>query len=92
LIPIVPSYGGCSEIVPKEYQYTTIEDAAERISNIIYHYDMINRKFVYGIAKKFSPENFTRNLKSVIDQTYIKNKHGDNTIQKTKGMLKKLSA
>jgi glycosyltransferase involved in cell wall biosynthesis len=92
LIPIVPSYGGCSEIVPKEYQYTTIEDAAERISNIIYHYDMINRKFVYGIAKKFSPENFTRNLKSVIDQTYIKNKHGDNTIQKTKSMLKKLSA
>jgi glycosyltransferase involved in cell wall biosynthesis len=91
LIPIVPSYGGCSEIVPREYQYTTIQDAAECISKNIDHYDGTKRKFVYEIAKQFSPENFTRNLKSLIDQAYLKNKHDNNASQKTKNMMNRLS-
>ncbi|HET7644749.1 MAG TPA: glycosyltransferase [Nitrososphaeraceae archaeon] len=81
LIPIVPSYGGCSEIVPLEYQYNTIPDAAACIFNSIYHYDTTKKNFLYGIAKQFSPENFTRNLKSVIDQTYIENKHRYSPLQ-----------
>jgi glycosyltransferase involved in cell wall biosynthesis len=81
LIPIVPSYGGCSEIVPLEYQYTTIPDAAACIYNSIYHYDATKRNFLYEIAKQFSPDNFTRNLKSVIDQTYIENKQGYSPLQ-----------
>lgn len=91
LIPIVPSYGGCSEIVPREYQYTTIQDAVDCISKNIDHYDSTKRKFVYEIAKQFTPENFTRNLKSLIDQAYVKNKHDNNTSQKTKNMMNRLS-
>ena len=35
LIPVVTSYGGCSEKVPKEYQYTDIKDAYDCISKNI---------------------------------------------------------
>ena len=91
LIPIVPSYGGCSEIVPREYQYTTIQEAADCIFKNINHYDSNKREVIYEIAKQFSPENFTQNLKYLIDQAYIKNKHGDNTFQKTKNMMRMLS-
>jgi len=88
LLPVVPSYGGCSEIVPREYQYTTIQDAANCISKNIDHYDSNKRKFVYEIAKQFSPENFTRKLKYFIDHAYVKKIHGDSTFQKTNNMMK----
>jgi glycosyltransferase involved in cell wall biosynthesis len=91
LIPIVPSYGGCSEIVPKEYRYTTIQDAADCISINIDHYDSTKRKFVYEIAKQFSPENFRRHLKYFIEQAYTTSNNSDSTSQKTKNMMNRLS-
>jgi glycosyltransferase involved in cell wall biosynthesis len=91
LIPVVPSYGGCSEIVPSEYQYTTIEEAADCISKNIDHYDSTKKKFVYEIAKQFSPENFRRNLKYIIEQGYTRSNNSDSKSQKTKNMMDKLS-
>ena len=70
LIPIVPSYGGCSEIVPKEYQYRDIKDASDSISKNIDQYDNKKRQFVHNIAKQFSTENFRKNLKYFIEQAY----------------------
>jgi glycosyltransferase involved in cell wall biosynthesis len=91
LIPVVPSYGGCSEIVPSEYQYTTIEEAADCISKNIDHYDSTKKKFVYEIVKQFSPDNFRRNLKYLIEQGYTRNNNSDSKSQKTKNMMDKLS-
>lgn len=91
LIPIVPTHGGCSEIVPIEYQYTTIQDAANCIYKNIDHYDSTKRKFVHEIVKQFSPENFRRNLKYLIEQAYITSNNSDSSSQKTKNMMNRLS-
>ena len=90
LIPIVPTYGGCSEIVPTEYQYTTIQDAADCIYKNIDHYDSTKRQFVYEIAKQFSLENFRRNLKYFIEQAYTTHNNSNSTSQKTKNMMNRL--
>lgn len=70
LIPVVPYYGGCSEIVPKEYQYTGIQDASDCISKNIEQYDGKKRQFVHAIAKQFSTENFRQSMKNYIQQAY----------------------
>ena len=79
LIPVVPSYGGCSEIVPAEYQYTGIKDASDCISKNIDEYDGKKRQFVHSIAKQFSTENFRQSMKNYIQQAYENN----NILQKT---------
>ena len=79
LIPVVPSYGGCSEIVPVEYQYNGIKDASDCISKNIDHYDSKKRQSVYAIAKQFSTENFRKNLKYYIEKAY----ENSNILQKT---------
>ena len=70
LIPVVPSYGGCSEIVPREYQYTDIKDASDCISKNIEQYDNTKRQSVHAIAKQFSTDNFRRSMKHSIEQAY----------------------
>jgi glycosyltransferase involved in cell wall biosynthesis len=71
LITVVPSIGGCSEIVPSEYQYSRIEDAASLISSIICEYDEDKRKQVYNIAKKFSFYSFRENLRNLVEVSRI---------------------
>jgi len=80
LVPVVPSYGGCSEIVPREYQYTNLKEASDCISKNIEEYDNKKKQFVYNIAKQFSIENFRQNMKYFIEQAYEKN----NNLQKPK--------
>jgi alpha-1,2-mannosyltransferase len=70
LVPIVPSYGGCSEIVPLEYQYRTLEEAAACISKNIEEYNSEKREFFYNIAKQYSPSWFRRML-----QRYVEHAH-----------------
>jgi glycosyltransferase involved in cell wall biosynthesis len=70
LIPVVPSYGGCSEIVPREYQYTDINDASDCISKNIEQYDNTKTQSVHAIAKQFSTDNFRRSMKHSIEQAY----------------------
>jgi glycosyltransferase involved in cell wall biosynthesis len=73
LITIVPSFGGCSEIVPSEYHYNTIKEAADCISKNITEYDSTKRQFLVNIAKQFSPENFRHSIKSHIEAAYYHN-------------------
>jgi glycosyltransferase involved in cell wall biosynthesis len=73
LIPVVPSFGGCSEIVPSEYHYNTILDAAEIISKNIAEYDSKKSKFLINIAKLFSAENFRLSIKTHIEEAYCYN-------------------
>ena len=67
LVPIVPSYGGCSEIIRSGNQYSTIEEAAKCISKNLDEYNEEKRTMVYDIARQFSSSLFRKNI-----QQYIK--------------------
>jgi alpha-1,2-mannosyltransferase len=68
LIPVVPAYGGCSEIVPSEYQYHTLQEAAEYIAKYAKIADDQKRIQMHEIARQFSPDNFRRLMKQYIEQ------------------------
>jgi alpha-1,2-mannosyltransferase len=68
LVPVVPSFGGCSEIVPSEFQYITLEDASRCISRSIDTYDNEKRKLLYEIAGQFSSFRFRRMMQQYIEQ------------------------
>jgi alpha-1,2-mannosyltransferase len=68
LIPIVPAYGGCSEIVPSEYQYHTLQEAADYIAKNAKIADDEKRLQMRDIAKQFSPDNFRMAMKQYIEQ------------------------
>jgi glycosyltransferase involved in cell wall biosynthesis len=76
LVPIVPSYGGCSEIAPQEYLYDTQEDAVDCILKNIDGYDDKKRDRMRGIAKQFSQLQFRESLKYYIEG--INNDNFDN--------------
>jgi hypothetical protein len=61
LVPVVPSYGGCSEIVPSEYQYSTLEDATDCDINGY-------NSGVHNIAKHYSPSGFRELVQRYIEQ------------------------
>lgn len=78
LVPVVPDYGGCSEIVPtKEYQYNTIEEGADRIMRIIAKPDhsRTTRRRMREMAMKFSSSKFRKGMKRYIEQAA----HGEET-------------
>jgi glycosyltransferase involved in cell wall biosynthesis len=79
LIPIVPSYGGCSEIVPLEYHYSTLEDAAACISKNIDEINDEKREIIYNIAKQYSPVRFRKMLQQYIEQACNRTTNCSNT-------------
>ncbi|MFY9872915.1 MAG: glycosyltransferase [Candidatus Nitrosopolaris sp.] len=74
LIPIVPAVGGSTEFVPSEYQYHSIREAADIISNVL---NKINDdKYINTVERSleisnrvsiFSIQSYKRNLKNIID-------------------------
>ncbi len=68
LVPIVPSYGGCSEIVPLNYQYKDIRDAANYILKAIDNYNPEIREHIHNIAKNFSSSEFRKKMQDYIKQ------------------------
>jgi glycosyltransferase involved in cell wall biosynthesis len=68
LVPVVPTYGGCSEIVPSEFQYGTLEEAARHISKNIEGYDKEKRRLLYQTATQFSPFRFRKMMQQYIEQ------------------------
>jgi glycosyltransferase involved in cell wall biosynthesis len=70
LIPIVPMIGGSSEFVPSEYQYHTIQQAADIIANILNEIDddvVLIRDKISNIVSKFSIQTYKKNLNNIID-------------------------
>ncbi len=68
LVPIVPAYGGCSEIVPTEYQYNTLQEAADYIAKNTKYSDDEKRVQMHEISRQFSPDNFRKAMKQYIEQ------------------------
>ena len=62
LTPIVPSCGGCSEIVSSQYQYNTIKEGAEKISAATYKNNPYTREYFRNLAQQFSLPQFTKRL------------------------------
>ena len=74
LIPIVPTIGGSTEFVPSEYQYHSIEEAADIISNVLnkinddkYLYTAERNLEISNRVSKFSIQSYKTNLKNIID-------------------------
>jgi glycosyltransferase involved in cell wall biosynthesis len=71
LIPIVPTIGGSSEFVPSEYQYHTIQQAADIIANTLNEINddnMLSRSNkISNIASKFATQTYKMNLNDIID-------------------------
>src|ERR671911_186345 len=67
-LPIVPAYGGCSEFVPIDYQYDTLEEAADHIAKNTKYADDEKRVKMHEISSQFSPNNFRTAMRIYIEQ------------------------
>ncbi|MDQ3966870.1 MAG: glycosyltransferase [Thermoproteota archaeon] len=68
LLPIVPAYGGCSEFVPTNQQYHTLEEAADHIAKNTKYADDEKRQKMHEISRRFSPDNFRKAMSIYIEQ------------------------
>jgi glycosyltransferase involved in cell wall biosynthesis len=68
LLPIVPAYGGCSEIVPTDHQYRTVEEAADYIAKNAKYASDEKRLQMHEISRQFSPNNFRKAMGVYIEQ------------------------
>jgi len=57
-IPIVPDIAGLKEIVPKQFRYTSLEEAAALIDDSINNWTSSNTQEIVKIADKFNQEKF----------------------------------
>jgi glycosyltransferase involved in cell wall biosynthesis len=71
LIPIVSTIGGSSEFVPSEYQYHTIQQAADMIANILGEINddnaLARSDRISNIVSKFSIQSYKKNLNNIIE-------------------------
>ncbi|MGA9150618.1 MAG: glycosyltransferase [Candidatus Nitrosopolaris sp.] len=71
LVPIVPTIGGSSEFVPSEYQYHTIQQAADMIANILGEINddnaLARSDRISNIVSKFSIQSYKKNLNNIVD-------------------------
>jgi glycosyltransferase involved in cell wall biosynthesis len=70
LIPIVPAVGGSTEFVPSEYQYQSIQEAADIISNVLNETNdnnTLRSPKISNLVSKFSIQSYKKNLKNIID-------------------------
>ncbi|HJU35151.1 MAG TPA: glycosyltransferase [Nitrososphaera sp.] len=68
LVPVVPGYGGCSEIVPKDHQYDTLDEAANLIAKNAKHVNEETRMRMHEMAMHFSPSDFRKGMSMYIEQ------------------------
>jgi glycosyltransferase involved in cell wall biosynthesis len=68
LIPVVPNEGGLTEFVPQEYQFNTIEQAAEIIMYVFNHLPKTERiKISYDI-NKFSNSHYIEKFQTILNE------------------------
>ena len=67
LIPVVPSIGGQTEFVPRQYQYSTLEQAAEIISSA-FRLPYIERIQISNSVKKFSNSRYIEGFQQIVSK------------------------
>jgi glycosyltransferase involved in cell wall biosynthesis len=67
LIPVVPNEGGLTEFVPQEYQFNTIEQAAEIIMDVFNHLPKTERINVNYDINKFSNSHYIEGFQTILN-------------------------
>jgi alpha-1,2-mannosyltransferase len=62
LVPVVPSFGGCSEIVEPRYHYESLEDAARCILHNMEIYDETVKEEFHDRSLQYSSKEFRKKL------------------------------
>ena len=68
LIPVVPNEGGPTEFVPREYQFNTIEQAAEIITYVFNHLPKTERIKINDNIKKFSNSHYIDGFQTILNE------------------------
>jgi hypothetical protein len=68
LITIIPNIGGPAEFVPLEYQYNTVEHAAEIITYVFNHLPETGRIKVNDEINKFSNSHFIEGFQTILNE------------------------
>jgi glycosyltransferase involved in cell wall biosynthesis len=68
LIPVVPNEGGLTEFVPQEYQFNTIEQAAEIIMHVFTHLPKTERIKISNDINKFSNSHYIEGFQTILNE------------------------
>jgi alpha-1,2-mannosyltransferase len=68
LIPLVPNKGGPAEFVPQEYQFDTIEQAAEIITYIFNRLPKTEQIKISDDVNKFSNSHYIKGFQRLVDE------------------------
>jgi glycosyltransferase involved in cell wall biosynthesis len=68
LIPVVPNEGGPTEFVPREYQFNTIEQAAEIITYVFNHLPKTERIKINDNINKFSNSHYIDGFQTILNE------------------------
>lgn len=69
LIPVVPNEGGVIEFVPQEYQFNTIEHAAQIIIYIFNHLPKTERIKLSDDINKFSNSHYIKGFQTILNES-----------------------
>ncbi|MGZ5472300.1 MAG: glycosyltransferase [Nitrososphaeraceae archaeon] len=69
LIPVVPNEGGVIEFVPQEYQFNTIEHAAQIIIYVINHVPKTERIKLSDDINKFSNSHYIKGFQTILNES-----------------------
>jgi glycosyltransferase involved in cell wall biosynthesis len=89
LLPIVPTIGGSSEFVPSEYQYRSIQQAADIISNVLNEINddkynaLVTSLDISNRVSIFSIQSYKKNLKNIIDNVVKSREAGAVLLKRT---------
>jgi glycosyltransferase involved in cell wall biosynthesis len=70
LVPIVPSIGGPTEFVPQQYHYSTLEQAAEIISQA-FRLPYLKRVQISNSVDKFSNSYYIQGLQRIVNELLL---------------------
>ena len=68
LIPVVPNAGGITEFVPQEYQFNTIEQAAEIIMHVFNHLPKTEQIKINDDINKFSTSHYIEGFQTILNE------------------------
>src|ERR687892_235929 len=68
LIPVVPNEGGLTEFVPQEYQFNTIEQAAEIIIHVFNYLPKTERIKISDDINKFSKSHYIEGFRTILNE------------------------